>query len=72
MNERIIWTNLKPWQIGGLLEQKYDIGVSVKVIRKLLKKHGYRRRKAQKRTTKKNVLHRDLQDHYTSCRVPVY
>ena len=61
MDEAIIWTNLKPWQIGKLLGQKHDIRVSLKVIRKLLKKHGYRRRKAQKRTTKKNVLHRNEQ-----------
>ena len=61
MDETIIWTNLKPWQIRQRLEQEHAIGVSVKVVRKLLKKHGYRRRKAQKRATKKDVLHRDEQ-----------
>ena len=61
MDEKVRWTNLKPWQIAKLLEDEYEIQVSLNVIRKLLKKHNYRRRKAQKRETKKNVIHRNEQ-----------
>ena len=61
MDENIRWTNLKPWQIAKQLEMKHGIRVSLNVIRQLLKKHNYRRRKAQKRATKKNVLHRNEQ-----------
>lgn len=61
MDEKVRWTNLKPWQIARLLEKEYDIQVSLNVVRQLLKKHDYRRRKAQKRDTKENVLHRNEQ-----------
>lgn len=61
MDEKVRWTNLKPWQIGQLLEKEYEIRVSLTVIRQLLKKHDYRRRKAQKRLTKQHVLHRNEQ-----------
>lgn len=79
MDEKVRWTNMKPWQIAELLEKKYEIRVSLNVIRQLLKKHDYRRRKAQKRETKKNVLHRNeqfeniirLKDEYTASGNPV-
>jgi hypothetical protein len=61
MDEKVRWTNLKPWQIARLLENEYDLRVSLNVVRKLLKKHNYRRRKAQKRSSKKNVAHRNEQ-----------
>jgi hypothetical protein len=61
MDELVRWTNLKPWQIGNRLENEYDLRVSLNVVRQLLKKHNYRRRKAQKRTSKKNVAHRNEQ-----------
>lgn len=61
MDEKVRWTNLKPWQIAQLLGQEYEIQVSLNVIRQLLKKHDYRRRKAQKRLTKQHVLHRNEQ-----------
>ena len=61
MDETVYWTNLKPWQIVKLLGSQYDIRVSRNVVRKLLKKHGYCRRKIQKRTTRKNVAHRNEQ-----------
>lgn len=61
MDEKVRWTNLKPWQIGQLLEKEHGIRVSLNVIRQLLKKHDYRRRKAQKRLTKQHVLHRNEQ-----------
>ncbi len=61
MDEKVRWTNLKPWQIAERLASEYDIQVSLNVIRQLLKKHGYHRRKAQKRTTKKDVKQRNEQ-----------
>lgn len=61
MDEQVRWTNLKPWQIAKLLEDEYDLRVSLNVVRKLLKKHNYRRRKAQKRNSRKNVAHRNEQ-----------
>jgi len=42
------WTNLTRREIAELLAQEYQVAVSETVIRKLLKKHDYRRRKAQK------------------------
>jgi len=79
MDEKVRWTNLKPWQIARLLERKHEVWVSLTVIRQLLKKHDYRRRKAQKRATKKNVLHRNeqfeniicLKDEYEAAGNPV-
>jgi hypothetical protein len=61
MDEQVRWTNLKPWQIAKLLENEYDLRVSLKVVRQWLKKHNYRRRKAQKRNSRKNVAHRNEQ-----------
>jgi hypothetical protein len=61
MDEKVRWTNLKPWQIAQLLGEEYEIQVSLNVIRQLLNKHDYRRRKAQKRLTKQHVLHRNEQ-----------
>jgi hypothetical protein len=49
MDETVVWTDLLPWQIAKLLEREYEIRVSKTVIRKLFKKHNYRRRKAQKK-----------------------
>ena len=39
MDEKVRWTNLKPWQIAKLIGQEYEIQVSLNVIRQLLKKH---------------------------------
>ena len=61
MNEKVLWTNLKPWQIAKLLRDKHEIEVSLNVVRQLLKKHNYRRRQAQKRATKKSVPERNEQ-----------
>jgi hypothetical protein len=61
MDEKVRWTNLKPWQIAKLLEAQYDLRVSLNVVRKLLKKHNYRRRKAQKRSSRKSVAQRNEQ-----------
>ncbi len=46
MNEQVIWTDLRPQEIAERLEEDDQVKVSKTVIRKLLKKHGYRCRKA--------------------------
>jgi hypothetical protein len=48
MNETIKWTNLIRQEIARLLRTE-GISVSVTVVDQLLKKHNYRKRKAQKR-----------------------
>lgn len=48
MREEVKWTNLSPCAIAGRLAEQYQVVVSETVIRKLLRKHGYRRRKAKK------------------------
>jgi DNA replicative helicase MCM subunit Mcm2 (Cdc46/Mcm family) len=48
MDEGQKWTNLKRQDIAKLLETEGKV-VSVKVVDQLLKKHNYRKRKAQKR-----------------------
>lgn len=48
MDERIIWTDLNHQEIQELLGKTYAVWVSKPIIKKLLKKHGYRHRKAQK------------------------
>lgn len=49
MNEAVRWTNLSPREIADRLAQRHGLEVSVTVTRKLLDKHGYRRRKLQKK-----------------------
>lgn len=61
MDDQVVWTDLTPHEIAGLLEQHYQVRVSKTVVRKLLKKHHYRRRKAQKKQTLKSVAHRNDQ-----------
>jgi hypothetical protein len=62
MNEKVRWTNLTIAQIIAALAQDHQMPVSKTVVRKLLKKHGYRRRQAQKRITMKSEIpHRDEQ-----------
>jgi hypothetical protein len=48
-------------EIVQALREDHSIRVSKHVVRKLLKKHGYRRRKAQKKRTMKEVAHRNEQ-----------
>ena len=48
MREDVRWTDLTPREIAEGLNEEYKVKVSTTVIRKLLKKHNYRRRKAQK------------------------
>lgn len=61
MDEQVVWTDLTPQQIADLLVNKKQVQVSKTVVRKLLHKHHYRRRKAQKKQTLKTVAHRDEQ-----------
>jgi hypothetical protein len=54
MDETIRWTNLSPQDIADRLRDQHGITVSVTVTRKLLAKHGYRRRKIQKNDHEKS------------------
>ena len=49
MDETVRWTNLTHQKITEKLAEEYEIRVSQPVIGQLLKKHNYRRRKAQKK-----------------------
>jgi hypothetical protein len=48
MRQDVRWTHLTRREIAERLAEEYQVEVSETVIRKLLKKHNYRRRKAQK------------------------
>jgi len=61
MDEKVLWTNLHPAQIANLMYAEYGLKVSKTVTRKLLKKHNYRRRKAQKKRAAKDVPNRNEQ-----------
>jgi hypothetical protein len=61
MDDRVRWTDLSVKEIRQLLRDEHDIKVSKPVVRKLLKKHDYRRRKAQKKQTMKRVPKRNEQ-----------
>lgn len=61
MNGEVVWTDLTPREIAHRLSEQHGMGVSVKVVRRLLKKHNYRRRKAQKNQTMKQVPKRNEQ-----------
>lgn len=61
MDEKVLWTDLTPQEIAKLLERDHRVKVSKSVVNKLLKKHNYRRRKAQKKQIMKSVAHRDDQ-----------
>ena len=79
MDERVRWTDLSVKEIRQLLRDEHDIKVSKPVIRKLLKKHDYRRRKAQKKQTMKRVPKRNeqfenivrLKDEYEAAGNPI-
>ena len=53
MDETVLWTNLTLSEIVKALREDHGLVVSKHVVRKLLKKHNYRRRKAQKRRSLK-------------------
>jgi hypothetical protein len=56
MDETVRWTNLTPGEIVQALRKDHGIVVSKFVVRKLLEKHNYRRRKAQKKTSLKEEI----------------
>ena len=60
MDETIKWTNLTRQEIARLLRAE-GISVSVTVVDQLLKKHNYRKRKAQKRLATGNHPQRNEQ-----------
>jgi transposase len=65
MNDTVRWTNLREREIVAALEREYGVQVSRKVVRQLLRKHGYRRRKAQKRQAlKREIPDRNAQFEY--------
>ena len=49
MNDEVLWTNLTHAEIATRLEQDHGIRVSETVVIKLLKKHKFKKRKAQKK-----------------------
>lgn len=61
MDEKVRWTNLTLGEIVIALQEEHGIRVSKWVVRQLLKKHNYRRRKAQKKRSMKQVAHRNAQ-----------
>jgi hypothetical protein len=56
MDARVRWTDLTPGEIVTALREDYSIRVSKWVVRQLLQKHHYRRRKAQKKCTMKQDI----------------
>jgi hypothetical protein len=61
MNPDLKWTNLTQQQIKDHLAQDHGIEISVTVVKRLLKHHGFIRRKAQKRTRTGEHAQRDAQ-----------
>ena len=61
MDEKVRWTDLTLGEIVTALREDHGIRVSKWVVRRLLKKHNYRRRKAQKKRTMKQVPNRNAQ-----------
>ena len=49
MNDEVLWTNLTHDEIAQRLCQDHGITVSETVVIKLLKKHQFKKRKAQKK-----------------------
>lgn len=56
MDEKVRWTNLTLKEIVSALREDHSIRVSKHVVRQLLKKHNYRRRKAQKKMRLKREI----------------
>ena len=60
MDEKIRWTNLSQKQIAEKMQQQ-GIGISVTVVKKLLKKHDFTKRKALKKKPIGTSKHRNEQ-----------
>ena len=61
MAENVLWTNLTQKEISEKMKTN-DINVSVTVVKQLLKKHGYVKRKAKKKKTMK--IHPDRNQQF--------
>lgn len=62
MDAMVRWTNLTPGEIVQALREDYGVRLSKYVVRQLLDKHHYRRRKAQKKQVlKSEIKHRNAQ-----------
>jgi hypothetical protein len=61
MNSAIKWTNLTHQQIKAHLAHDHGIEISGTVVKRLLRHHGFVRRKAQKRTRTGEPADRDAQ-----------
>lgn len=48
-DEKVKWTHLKPRRIAGLLRHGHGISIGGGTVRRLLRKHGYRKRQAAKK-----------------------
>ena len=48
MDETVRWTNLSHQQIADKLKENHGIKISRNIVKQLFKKHGYKKRKAQK------------------------
>jgi transposase len=60
-NKDLKWTDLTQQEIADHLREDHGVGVSVKVVRQLLERHGFHRRKAQKNKPIKQVEDRGEQ-----------
>jgi arginine repressor len=60
MDEKIRWTNLSQKQIAEKMQEQ-GICISVTVVKKLLKKHGFTKRKALKKKPIGTTKHRNEQ-----------
>lgn len=61
MDSDVLWTHLTRAEIAQRLNEDHHISVSKTVIQQLLKKHNFKRRKAQKKQTIKSVDNRNQQ-----------
>jgi hypothetical protein len=61
MDDGVRWTHLKPREIAELMQVKHGLKTSHQTVKKLLRQHGFRRRKAQKKVTMGHVAQRNEQ-----------
>jgi hypothetical protein len=71
MDESVKWTNLTRHEIAELLKAE-GVNVSVTVVDQLLKRHHYRKRKAQKRFNSQEHPLRNEQFEHIECLIESY
>lgn len=71
MDETVKWTNLTRHEIAELLKAE-GVNVSVTVVDQLLKRHHYRKRKAQKRLSSQEHPLRNEQFENIECLIESY